>query len=307
MNYDNTHHFPWLPTFLERLGFEAQDSQSLELEAVHSDSDEGTVVVRWWHDGKVTLKQHGPHRSDPRTVYYGKLQSQAALVELFGLVGWQVAAPPASPLLGGGDADLLPEDPQERKQFDIMASRLGGPLQAVAFALHGWHTYNPKQGSLSQVQSIMHNEIQKALAASQPLQPLGVPTIDWQKIERVLDDARGELTYDGGAGYNHGLVYEYDEAVKEILTLSAASPSTIGGSGGWISVAERLPEIDGIWSDYVLVALQNGTRAIAHLLSDNDWFFPALGKREPANNKITHWQHLPASPTTTQKGATDEA
>lgn len=64
-----------------------------------------------------------------------------------------------------------------------------------------------------------------ALAAALPASTTSVSggAADFSKIEKVLDDARSELTYDGGAGYNHGLVFEYDEVVKEVMARLAAS------------------------------------------------------------------------------------
>lgn len=62
------------------------------------------------------------------------------------------------------DWDEQPEDPDERRMFDLAAKTYGGPLMAVAVALVIQSRMLPPQGSQSKWCAIAANEVARAAA-----------------------------------------------------------------------------------------------------------------------------------------------
>lgn len=61
----------------------------------------------------------------------------------------------------------------------------------------------------------------------------------------------------------------------------------------WISVKDRLPEIDETCSRFVLICKSNGRMGVARWLSTSEWQL-YMG---PNARGVTHWMPLPEAPT----------
>jgi hypothetical protein len=138
-------------------------------------------------------------------------------------------------------------------------------------------------------------------AAQQPLVKTAYKTIVCLALElpeRVYDDASKNMRA------------ALESLCQQVDALSAAPPSTIGGGGGWVSAAERLPELG--WRTAVLIARPASvyTPSVSLGFHDNGGWF-ALGEDYDGDpllvSTVTHWMPLPEAPTPSTKGATDEA
>lgn len=117
------------------------------------------------------------------------------------------------------------------------------------------------------------------------------------EAERVFDEVREVLTYDGNGGCDYELVKRFDELTAKALTALSAAPVATAEAAApqWVPVGERLPES----GKPVLVIRTNGEQSVAwrgrsQTDPDKIGFWGGYQSEVPA----THWMPLPAAPVT---------